>query len=64
MTTYQTQTLMNMFQDKPYLERGEKHQLARLLNISAGRIQKWYNNMRSKRRKAGLPGKCEECSTK
>ena len=64
MTTYQTQTLMRRLENKAYLEKGEKHHLARLLNTSAQRIQWWYTRARAARRQAGLLGKCENCSTK
>ena len=55
---------MERFQSKPYLEKGEKHQLAKSLNTSELRIEKWFNNRRSQRRKAGLLTKGEECLTK
>ena len=61
MTTYQAQTLMKRFKNKPFLEREEKDQLAELLNISGKRIQDWYMNRRQERRKSELFGKGEEC---
>ena len=64
MTKYQTQILMERFQSKPYLEKDEKQQLAKLLNTSAEKIQRWFINVRVAKRQAGLLGKCEECSSK
>ena len=55
---------MKRLKNKPYLEKEEKHELARLLNISVKRIEWWYKNRRKERRKAGLLEKGEECLTK
>ena len=63
-TPYQTQTLIQWFEDKPYLKFEEKHQLAKSVNISERRIQDWYRYRRSVRRKAGLLPKGEECKKK
>ena len=63
-TTYQTQTLMKRLQNKLYLEKGEKHQLAKLLDTSDVRIERWFNRRRTEIRQAGLLAKGEECLTK
>ena len=42
MTTYQKKMSMKIFQAKPYLEWDERHQLAKLLNVSGEMILKWY----------------------
>ena len=39
MKKNQKQTLFKTFQEKPYLDKKEKRQLARLLNVSERRIQ-------------------------
>ena len=57
-TPYQQQILVKRFQAKPYLEPGEKHQLARSLNTSDKRIRHWFKYRRCVRRKQGLLCKC------
>ena len=65
MTENQTRTLMKMFQDNPYLNKEEKRQLAKSLNVSELQIRDWYINRRKKRRhEASLNGTGEESSTK
>ena len=54
MNIYQTQALMKRFQDKPFLGKEEKHELATSLNISEKRVKEWFMNRRQERRKAGL----------
>ena len=61
LTPDQTKTLRKRFQNKPYLEKGEKYQLANSLNISAKKIEKWFLDRRARRRHAGLLAKGEEC---
>ena len=51
LTPYQTQVLVKRLEAKPYLEPGEKHQLAMSLNMSDKRIANWFRYARSKRRK-------------
>ena len=62
MNEYQTEILMKRFEEKSRLEKEEKYQLAKLLNVSEERIRVWYRNMRFKRRAQGLPVECEEYS--
>ena len=64
MTKYQEQTLKERIENNPYLGKEEKHQLARLLNISEKRISMWFVNMRKARRITGLLAKGEKSSTK
>ena len=45
---------MKNFQDKPYLERGRKRELAMSLNISEKRIADWFHHRRQTKRQAGL----------
>ena len=45
---------MKMFQEKPYLEKEEKYQLAKLLNVSELKIRTWYKHRRRERRHAAL----------
>ena len=59
-----TRKLLERFQDDPFLQKNEKHQLARTLNISEKVVTKWYINRRVKSRRAGLLVKGEEFSTK
>ena len=61
LTPGQTQILMKKFQNKPYLDKGEKHQLASLLNVSEKKIEKWFIDKRAQGRQAGLLDKGEEC---
>ena len=52
VTPYQKQVLVKRFQAKPYLERGEKHQLAESLNMSDESIVSWFDvRRRSTKRK-------------
>ena len=53
-TIYQKETLEERYQANPYLEQGEKHQLARLLNISERKIAKWFERRRQMKSKKGL----------
>ena len=55
MTAYQVQTLNKSFQAKPYVEKNERHQLARSLNVSEKRIIKWYERQRYLMKQKGLP---------
>ena len=66
LTKDQEQTLIKIFQAKPYLEREERHQLARLLNITESRISRWYGKRRQLTKQAGLLNKAkgEKHSTK
>ena len=61
LTPYQTQTLTKILQNKPYLKKEEKQQLANLLNISEETINRWFVGGRAQRRQAGLLAKGEEC---
>ena len=60
LTPGQTQTLMKKFQNKHYLDKEEKHQLANLLKISEKKVEKWFIDKRSQRRQPGLRTKSEE----
>ena len=62
MTANQSQILMKTFEDKPQLEKTEKYQLAKLLNVSEERIRVWYRNMHFKRRGQKLLPESEEYS--
>ena len=62
LTPSQAETLMKRFQRKPYLDKGEKHQLANLLNVSGKKIEKWFVDKRAQARRAGSLAKGEECS--
>ena len=53
-TPDQKQVLMKRFQAKPYLEPGEKYQLAESLNTSDESIVNWFYVTRCKRRQKGL----------
>ena len=65
MKKNQKQTLFKTFQEKPYLDKKEKRQLARLLNVSERRIQLWYSNRRKDiRYEEFLTGTGEEWSAK
>ena len=55
MTAYQKQTLKKSFLAKPYMEKNERHQLARSLNVSEKRIKRWYDKRRYWNKKKGLP---------
>ena len=55
---------MKRFQNKPYLDKGDEHQLANLLNISKKRIETWFIERRREGRQAGLLALCEEYLTK
>ena len=44
---------METFENKKYLTRNERYELAMSLNIEEGRIQKWYSNMRVKKAAEG-----------
>ena len=61
LTPDQTQTLKKRFKEKPYLDKGEKCQLANLLQTTEKKIAKWFGDRRSQRRQAGLLAKGEEC---
>ena len=45
---YQKQTLMERLQAKTALEKEEKHQLARLLNLSQSYITNWFRRTHPK----------------
>ena len=64
MTYKQRNVLLNYFNAKPYLERKEKHQLAKSLNISEKRISVWFCNQRQITRKDGLLCEGEQPSVK
>ena len=57
LTPYQNKTLLKRFEAKPYLEQGEKAQLAMSLNISETKIAQWFHHKRKMKRKKGLLGK-------
>ena len=61
---YQEKVLMESFQAKHYLENEEIHQLAKSLNISKTRINKWYSNRRYTSKTKGLLAEGVEHSTK
>ena len=50
----QKQVLVKRLEGKPYLEPGEKYQLAESLNMSVERISSWFRNSRFRRRKKEL----------
>ena len=50
---------MERFLVNEYLRKGEKCQLANLLNISQKRVEKWFRNMRHKRKAQGMLPKSE-----
>ena len=54
LTPYQLNTLLKRFQAKPFLEQGEKSQLARSLNISEATIAQWFQNRRKKKRRTEM----------
>ena len=54
LTPDQKQVLLKRLEAKPYLEPGEKHQLAESLNMSDKRITSWFRDKRFTRRKKGL----------
>lgn len=54
LTIYQKETLVERFKANPYLEPGERHQLAKSLNISEKKIAKWFERRRHMKRKKGL----------
>ena len=54
MTPYQAQTLLRRYETNPYLELGERHQLAQSLNISEERITEWFVQRRSWQRRSGM----------
>ena len=54
LTPYQKQVLVKRFQAKPYLEPGEKHQLAESLNMSDESVVRWFNTRRRSTKKKGL----------
>ena len=60
LTPSQTQTLMKRFQNKPYLDKGEKHELANLLKISEKKLEKWFIDRRPQKKQRGLLVKGEE----
>ena len=62
MTANQTQVLMKRFDVKPKLAKGEKYELAKLLNVSDERIRVWYRNMRFKKKGQILLAEGEEYS--
>ena len=65
MTAYQKQSLRKSFQAKPYMEKDEKHQLAKSFNISEKKIVKWYEKRRYQIRQKRLPIEFgEECSSR
>ena len=53
LSTSQAETLMKRFQKNPYLDKGEKQQLANLLNTSGKKIEKWFLDKRAQARQAG-----------
>ena len=54
LTPYQEQVLVKRFQVNPYLEPGEKNELAPLLNMSIKSIVQWFRVRRYYTRKKGL----------
>ena len=58
LTPDQKETLVKRFQAKPYLEQGEKRQLASSLNISEAKLAQWFHNKRKLKGKKGLLCKC------
>ena len=54
VTPYQKQLLVKRFQANPYLELGEKHQLAESLNMSEESIVSWFSVRRYYTKKKGL----------
>ena len=53
-TEKQKQVLMKWFEAKPYLELGEKHQLAELLNISDEKISRWFRGALFRKRRKNI----------
>ena len=64
LTIQTTRTLLERFQDNPFLQKDKIHQLARSFNISKKVVNEWYINRRVKSTQAGLLVKGEEFSTK
>ena len=62
MTETQKQVIMERLNDKDYLTRKEKCQLANSLNIPRRKIEIWLHNMRSKKRAKGMSIKGEQNS--
>ena len=54
MTPHQTQTLVKKYEDNPFLELEERHQLAQSLNISKERITNWFVRRRYREKRRGL----------
>ena len=54
MTQYQTQTLLKMYEENPFLELEERHQLAKSLNISKKRITDWFVQRRKREKRSGM----------
>ena len=54
MTPSQNQILMKKFQEKTFLDKEEKYQLSKSLNISKIRIDNWFSHMRRKERRGEL----------
>ena len=51
LTPYRKQVLVKRLEANPYLEPGEKHQLAESLNMSVNRIASWFRQTRSNRKR-------------
>ena len=49
MTKAQTQILMERFKAKEHLRKEEKFQLAKSLNFTIQKVDKWFNYMRRKK---------------
>ena len=59
LTENQTQMLMKRFLVNEYLSKKEKRQFAKAFNTSKRRIEKWFNNVRLRRRAQGILPKSE-----
>ena len=50
MTPYQTRILTRNFEDKPFLGKGGRSELAKSLNISQQSVRSWFYRMRQKKK--------------
>ena len=53
MTEYQSQILIERFQANPYVDKEERRQLVKLLNISEGKVMTWFLNRRKRAKASG-----------
>ena len=58
-TNSQVETLTKSFEANAYPGEEDKHQLAKLLNISKRQVDQWFCNRRSKKLRDTMPNKSE-----